>query len=135
MQLNKRFDVAGMNDFDLMTQLADLPSPVMGSAASLHGDQRLGLLNQIAQQLIAFDLFAAEFFTVWIVDVNLENVFRQIDANCIKLVHDGLTFLDAELSDAGFHPASWHKGGGSISFHTGFYDCMSRALASVRAGH
>ena len=58
LAFDKRFDVRGRDQVNLMPDVADRPTPVMGAPAGLHGDDVAWLLGKKAEDFLTRELLS-----------------------------------------------------------------------------
>ena len=78
----------GWDHARIESALSQFATPVVGTAASLHRNQATGWqISAPKQELIALQCAVSNDFSCAIHSVNLNDIFRQIDANSDNLVH------------------------------------------------
>ncbi|CQD69703.1 Uncharacterised protein [Yersinia enterocolitica] len=96
--LNKRADELRRNQLRLMAQISNLASHKLLTAAGLHHHGRRLTGTEKMNQLSAGKLFTQQGVAMFVLTVDMEGMFTEIDANKRNVLHDG--FLKIK------HPAS-----------------------------
>ncbi|CAL4866977.1 hypothetical protein MMA231_01224 [Asticcacaulis sp. MM231] len=87
LSLYEWFDVNGWKQADFMSQLRDLPSPIVGAGAGFHSDNASLQARKIGKQLAAGNLTTKQNGALEIRHMNLDRILCQIETNNVKLFH------------------------------------------------
>ncbi|MFK4492260.1 transposase [Bradyrhizobium sp. USDA 336] len=94
LPLHERLDVTWSNQPDSMSQLRNLPRPVMAAGTCLHGDRAGRLRGKEPKHLIAAQLFPEQHTSRRIPAMHLEHILRQIQPDCVNFRHGRLRSSD-----------------------------------------
>src|SRR4051812_17990687 len=87
LALDKRFDVGGWDQSNLMPEVTDSPPPVVRAPTGFHGDDAARLLGKEAENFLSGKLFAEPNAAVGTGAMRLEGPLCKIETDNANLVH------------------------------------------------